>query len=76
MLPPALTAALLSTPAFPHLWLPHCLLMCLALRATLGGGAPALAFARRHPLSCWLLGAAYTFAGALLGRLLRAHIPS
>jgi hypothetical protein len=27
---------LLNTPTFPYLWVPHCILMNIALRATLG----------------------------------------
>lgn len=68
-LPPSLSAPLLSLPVFPLLWLPHCTIMLLTLRATLG--PTALTLARRSPLSCYLLGLAYTFAGALTSLVLR-----
>ena len=59
----------MDVPPFPFLWIPHCILCCLGLRATLG--ADALQFARRHPLSCFLHGLSYTFAGAIVGLLLK-----
>ena len=70
VLPPWLSSPLLTLPVFPYLWLPHCALMCLALRATLAPGAGPLHFARLHPLSCYLLGLAYTFSGKLVSLLL------
>lgn len=70
MLPPWVSSTLLTLPVFPYLWLPHCALMCLALRATLAPGLGPLHFARRHPLSCYLLGITYTFSGKLVGLLL------
>jgi len=56
---------------FPYLWISHCILMGLALRATLGSGSKALRFARLHPLTCYILAILYTFPGGLLGLLLR-----
>merc|ERR1712215_487421 len=61
---------ILKTPVFPFLWVPHCLLMSLSLRATLGHGPPALQFARKHPLSCYILGILYTFPGGLISLIL------
>jgi len=65
-----ITSFILDIPVFPYLWVPHCLLMLLSLRATLGHGPPALLFARQHPLSCYLLAILYTFPGGLLSLLL------
>jgi len=65
-----ITNIILQTPVFPFLWVPHCMLMSLSLRATLGHGPPALLFARQHPLSCYLLGVLYTFPGGLLSLIL------
>jgi len=69
MLPASVLEAILAVPPFPFLWIPHCILCCLGLRATLG--ANALQFARRHPLSCFLHGLFYTFAGAIVGLVLK-----
>ena len=69
MLPASVLEAILAVPPFPFLWIPHCILCCLGLRATLG--ASALQFARRHPLSCFLHGLFYTFAGAIVGLVLK-----
>lgn len=65
-----ITNVILTTPVFPYLWVPHCMLMSLSLRATLGHGPPALLFARKHPLSCYLMGVLYTFPGGLLSLIL------
>jgi len=65
-----ITSFILNIPVFPYLWVPHCMLMSLSLRATLGHGPPALLFARQHPLSCYLLAILYTFPGGLLSLLL------
>lgn len=65
-----ITNIILNVPVFPYLWVPHCMLMSLSLRATLGHGPPALLFARQHPLSCYLLGVLYTFPGGLLSLIL------
>merc|ERR1711934_1176632 len=69
MLPAPVLETILAVPPFPFLWIPHCILCCLGLRATLG--ANALQFARRHPLSCFLHGLFYTFAGAIVGLFLK-----
>jgi len=69
MLPTPVVEAILALPPFPFLWIPHCILCCLGLRATLGTNA--LDFARRHPLSCFLHGLSYTFAGAIVGLVLK-----
>jgi len=61
---------ILSTPVYPFLWLPHCVIMSLALRATLGSQSQALQFARAHILTCYSLGILYTFSGALTGLIL------
>jgi len=65
-----ISSVILNTPVFPFLWVPHCLLMSLSLRATLGHGPPARKFAKQHPLSCYLLAIFYTFPGGLLSLLL------
>jgi len=65
-----ITNTILKTPVFPFLWIPHCMLMSLSLRATLGHGPPALLFARKHPLSCYLMGVLYTFPGGLISLIL------
>merc|ERR1712215_163961 len=65
-----ISSVILNTPVFPFLWVPHCLLMSLSLRATPGHGPPARKFAKQHPLSCYLLAIFYTFPGGLLSLLL------
>merc|ERR1712055_377133 len=69
MLPTPVVEAILALTPFPFLWIPHCILCCLGLRATLGPNAPQ--FARRPPLACFLHGLFYTFAGAIVGLVLK-----
>lgn len=64
-----------DVPAYPYLWVPHCIMMSLGLRATLGDGQRALKFARDHPLSCYMLAILYTFPGGILSTLLLAEPP-
>jgi len=66
----SLRQLVVHTPVFPYLWLPHCIMMNLALRATLGHGNVGLLFARRHPLSTFLLAILYTFPGGIISSLL------
>jgi len=61
---------LLETPVYPWLWLPHCCMTNLALRASLGHGEKSRKFAVAHPLTCFLLSILYTFPGGLLSLLL------
>lgn len=56
-------------PAFPYLWVPHCVIMSLALRTTLGADGWK-SFSRRHPLSCFMLAVMYTFPGGILAAAL------
>jgi len=65
-----ITNIILTTPAFPYLWVPHCMLMSLSVRATLGHGPTALQYARKHPLSCYLLNLLYAYSGGLLSLVL------
>merc|ERR1719361_154418 len=60
-----------SIPAFPYLWIPHCILMSMALRATVGG----LKFSRTHPLACYMMAIVYTFPGGILASLLLGEPP-
>ncbi len=64
---------LYHVPAFPYLWIPHCLLMSLALRSTLG--ASALDFARQNPLSCFMRAMLYTYPGGIMSALLLCQPP-
>jgi hypothetical protein len=64
----ALVEFVIAVPAFPLLWVPHCILTSLNLRATLG--ADWKVFSRRHPLSCYILAVLYTFPGAVVSNLL------
>jgi len=66
---------ILKTPTFPYLWIPHCIMMNLALRGTIGHGNAALKFAKKHPLSCFMLGCLYTFPGGILSALVLAQPP-
>lgn len=66
---------ILKTPVFPYLWIPHCIMMNLALRGTIGHGNAALKFAKKHPLSCFMLGCLYTFPGGILSALVLAQPP-
>lgn len=59
-----------QTPVYPFLWIPHCIMMNLALRATLGHGLAARNFARQNPLSCYIMSILYIFPGGLLSLLL------
>ena len=60
-----------SIPAFPYLWIPHCILMSMAARATVGG----LKFSRTHPLACYMMAIVYTYPGGILASLLLAEPP-
>jgi len=68
----SLSLALTSTPAWPWLWLPHCILSCLAARTRLGGRSALLQSA---PLSCYLVSLLYTYPGGILSQLLLARSP-
>ena len=58
-------------PTFPYLWIPHCILMSMAVRATVGG----LNFSRTHPLACYMMTVVYTFPGGILASVLLAEPP-
>ena len=60
-----------SVPIFPYLWIPHCILMSMAVRATIGG----LKFSRTHPLACFMMATVYTFPGGILASVLLAEPP-
>ena len=60
-----------NVPVFPYLWIPHCILMSLAVRATVGG----LKFSRSHPLSCYMMAVLYTFPGGIVAAVLLAEPP-
>jgi hypothetical protein len=62
-----------SFPALPLLWVPHCLVMSMALRMTLGQRWKPLA--QQHPLSCYVLGLIYTFPGGILSSVIMAEPP-
>lgn len=65
-------------PAFPTLWAPHCVMVMLSLRATLAGDAGAEAarnFAKRHPLSAYMLALIYTFPGGIISAALLGEPP-
>lgn len=65
-----LAAWVLQIPVYPYLWLPHCCMMNLALRATLGHGPAARKFAKQHPLTCYIMAILYTFPGGLFSLVL------
>ena len=58
-------------PVFPYLWTCHCILMSMAVRATVGG----LKFSRTHPLACYMMATVYTFPGGILASVLLAEPP-
>ena len=60
-----------NVPPFPYLWIPHCILMSMAVRATVGG----LKFSRTHPLACYTMAVIYTFPGGILASILLAEPP-
>ena len=60
-----------TIPIFPYLWIPHCILMSMAVRATVGG----IKFSRTHPLACYMMATVYTFPGGILASLLLAEPP-
>jgi len=64
----ALRDLILATPVFPFLWVPHSILMCAALRSTLGTNRWH-EFSRSHPLSCFMLGLLYIYPGGILANL-------
>jgi len=66
---------ILKTPVFPYLWIPHCIMMNLALRGTIGHGDAALKFSKKHPLSCFILAALYTYPGGILSNVFLAQPP-
>lgn len=63
--------AVLDFPVFPALWIPHCIMMSLALRNTLGGNWQG--FSRQHPMSCFILAILYTFPGGILATAMLAQ---
>lgn len=63
--------AVYKIPSFPYLWTPHCILMSMAVRATVGG----LRFSRTNPLACYMMAVVYTFPGGILASLLLAEPP-
>ena len=60
-----------SVPIFPYLWIPHCIMMSLAVRATVGG----VKFAKSHPLACYMMAVVYTFPGGILASIALAEPP-
>jgi len=58
-------AYIYNYPAFPTLWVPHCIVMAMGLRQSLGE-KEWRQFSRRHPLACLLLATLYIFPGALV----------
>jgi len=72
MLADRVKQVILNTPVFPYLWIPHCILMCCALRMTLGKDKWRT-FSRKHPLSCFLLGLIYIYPGGMLASLISGN---
>jgi len=68
-------SVILNTPVFPYLWVPHCIMMNLALRGTIGHGNAALKFSKKHPLSCFILAVLYTYPGGILSAVFLAQPP-
>ena len=62
---------LVKYPVFPTLWVPHCIMMSLVLRSTLG--ANWYNYSRQNPLSLYILGILYTFPGGILATILMAQ---
>ena len=65
---------ILATPVFPHLWVPHCVLMSLALRKSLGSDHWHQ-FSRTHPLSCLMAALVYIYPGGILASLVLGEPP-
>ena len=71
-----LQETLFTFPIFPVLWIAHCVLQCLSLRATLNSHhGSALDFARQSPLSCFILTIFYTYPGGIMGCILSSEPP-
>lgn len=64
---------LLHVPAFPYLWIPHCIMMSWNLRQTYG--KDALNLAKSQPLSCFIRALFYTYPGGILAALLASEPP-
>lgn len=64
---------LIHFPAFPYLWIPHCIMMSWNLRQTYG--KDALNVAKSQPLSCFIRALFYTYPGGILAALLASEPP-
>jgi len=65
------TNAILSVPIFPYLWVPHAVLMSVALRNTLGSKWHDIS--RDSPLSCLIMGMVYIYPGGIVAALLQGE---
>ena len=64
---------LIHVPAFPYLWIPHCIMMSWNLRQTYG--KDALNLAKGQPLSCFIRALFYTYPGGILAAILASEPP-
>ena len=60
-------------PAFPSLWIPHCIMMAIVLRTTLIDDD--VDFSKKHPLSIAIMSTIYTFPGGIVASILLAQPP-
>ncbi len=64
----ALQDEIVAFPVMKAVWLPHCLMMSLALRAAIGDQWKA--FSRRHPLATLVANTLYVFPGGIIASVL------
>lgn len=66
-----MTNYILSVPIFPYLWVPHAVLMSVALRNTLGTKWHEVS--RDNPLSCLFIGMLYIYPGGILAAIVQGE---
>jgi len=62
-----------GTPIFPYLWIPHCVVMCQAVKATLGDKKQHVSVS--NPLSLYLMSVIYTYPGGILSQMMLGEPP-
>jgi len=58
--------AITKIPILPYLWVPHCIVMCQAVKATLGDKNAQIYVS--NPLSLYLMSMIYTYPGGILSQ--------
>jgi len=62
-----------GTPILPYLWIPHCVVMCQAVKATLGDKKQHVSVS--NPLSLYLMSVIYTYPGGILSQMMLGEPP-